>query len=225
MKLKIYAFIFARKNSKRLKNKNIKKINNKELITYSINLAKKIKSISKIFVSSDSSKIISIAKREKVYFINRPHKLCRDNSNEILSWQHAINFLKDKNDNFDIFLSLPATAPLRSIKDVQKLIKTFIVQKSDLTICVSKTHRLPAFNLVQLSNSGKVKLTEIKKGNYSRNNMYDITTIGYISTPNYILNNKNIFSGNVKSILIPRERSLDIDDAYDFKIAKLLLKK
>ena len=65
MKKKIYAFIFARKNSKRVKNKNIRKINNIELINHTINLAKKIKSIDKIFVSTDSKKIISLAQKKK----------------------------------------------------------------------------------------------------------------------------------------------------------------
>ena len=65
MKKKIFAFIFARKNSKRVKNKNIRKINNIELINYTFNLAKKIKLIDKIFVSTDSKKIIDLAKKKK----------------------------------------------------------------------------------------------------------------------------------------------------------------
>ena len=58
MKKKIFAFIFARKNSKRVKNKNIRKINNSELINYTFDLAKKIKLIDKIFVSTDSKKLL-----------------------------------------------------------------------------------------------------------------------------------------------------------------------
>ena len=65
MKKKIFAFVFARKNSKRVKNKNIRKINNIELINYTFNLAKKIKLIDKIFVSTDSKKIIDLAKKKK----------------------------------------------------------------------------------------------------------------------------------------------------------------
>ena len=66
MKKKIFAFIFARKNSKRIKNKNIRKINDNELINYTIDLAKKIKLIDKIFVSTDSKKIINLAKKKKI---------------------------------------------------------------------------------------------------------------------------------------------------------------
>ena len=77
MKKKIFAFIFARKNSKRVKNKNIRKINNIELINYTFNLAKKIKLIDKIFVSTDSKKIIDLAKKKKINYILRPKKLSK----------------------------------------------------------------------------------------------------------------------------------------------------
>ena len=224
MKKKIYAFIFARKNSKRVKNKNIRKINNIELINHTINLAKKIKSIDKIFVSTDSKKIISLAQKKKVECILRPKKLCTNNSQEILSWRHAINLITKKKEKFDYFLSLPTTSPLRNKQDILKLIKNFSRFKSDLTITVTKTNRIPYFNMVKINKNGFVSIAE-KKKKYSKKNIFDITTVGYISTPKYILKSKNIFKGKVRSILIPRDRALDIDDEYDLKLAKLLLKK
>ena len=59
---KIFCFIFARGGSKRIPKKNLKKINNKSLLEITINLAKKVNKIDKIFVSSDSknSKIAKI---------------------------------------------------------------------------------------------------------------------------------------------------------------------
>ena len=50
--------------------------------------------------------------------------MCSSNSKEIYSWHHAINALKKNNDNFDIFLSLPPTSPLRLVKDINNLIKS-----------------------------------------------------------------------------------------------------
>ena len=224
MKKKIFAFIFARKNSKRVKNKNIRKINNIELINYTFNLAKKIKLIDKIFVSTDSKKIIDLAKKKKINYILRPKKLCTSGSSEILSWKHSIKFLEKKGEKFDYFLSLPSTSPLRNQVDIMNLIKNFSTFKSDLAITVTKTNRIPYFNMVKINKGGFVKIAE-KKKNYSKKNLFDITTVGYISTPEYILKSKNIFKGKVRSILVPRERALDIDDEYDLKLAKLLLKK
>ena len=82
MKKKTFAFIFARKSSKRIKNKNTKKLNGLELINYSINLAKKIKSVSKIFISTDDPKIKKISKTQGCVLIERPKYLASDNASE-----------------------------------------------------------------------------------------------------------------------------------------------
>ena len=63
MKKKILALILARKNSKRLPGKNLRKIGNKSLIEWSINSIKNIDGIIDILVSSDDKKIIDIAKK------------------------------------------------------------------------------------------------------------------------------------------------------------------
>ena len=53
----------------------------------------------------------------------------------------------------------------------------------------------------------------------------DMTTVAYVTTPKYIIENNSIFSGKVRHVHIPIERALDIDSLFDFKIAELLLSK
>ena len=163
MKKKIFAFIFARKNSKRIKNKNIKTINNKTLLEYSINSAKQIRVIDKIYVSTDSNLMVNIAYKKKVSVIKRPKILCKDDSNELLSWKHAIDFLKMKKEKFDIFVSLPTTSPHREKKDIIKMIKTFKRTNSDLVISVTKTNRIPNYNMVKVDKSARAYLAIDKK--------------------------------------------------------------
>ena len=79
-----YAFIFARSGSSRLKNKNLKKINGKPLVTHSILAAKKVKEIKKIFVSTDSNQISKLAYKLGAIVIKRPKYLCTATSNEWL---------------------------------------------------------------------------------------------------------------------------------------------
>ena len=55
-------------------------------------------------------------------------------------------------------------------------------------------------------------------------NILDLTTVGYITKPKFIMNSKGIFNGKVGYIKVPRERAIDIDDFYDLKIARFLLK-
>ena len=218
---KIFCFIFARGGSKRIKNKNLIKIKNKSLLKISIDIAKEINNINQIIVSSDSVKIINEAKKNKVNYILRPKKLCTSKSNEFESWKHAIKYFEDKNINFDYFLSLPTTAPLRKVTDINKLISTFKRKKFDLMFCVTKTNRYPNYNMVK---KNKKSLQILSKEKINKKKIFDMTTVGYISTPRFIKNSNNIFDGKVGCIEIPRERSLDIDDSFDLKVARFLYK-
>ena len=53
--------------------------------------------------------------------------------------------------------------------------------------------------------------------------VYDMTTVAYVSSPEFILNSDSVFSGKVRSVLVPDERAIDIDTMLDFKFAEYLL--
>lgn len=224
---KNYAFIFARGGSKGLKNKNIKLFNGKPLIYYSINLAKKNKKIKKIFVSSDDKKILKISRKYGAEIILRPKSLSRDNSPELSAWKHAINFLKEKGENFDNFISLPCTSPLRNSKDINNALQK-VNKKKDLVIGISKTNKNPKFNMVKKINK-KIKLLMSGKIYSNRQNfeeVYNLTTIIYACHYSLIEKlKKNIWESNIKYILIPQYRSMDIDSKVDFDIAEYLYKR
>ena len=94
--MKIFAFIFARGGSKGIKNKNLKKINNLSLVARTVKQANNIKEIDRVFVSSDNKKILKEGNAHGALSILRPKKLCKDNSLEMKSWLHAIDYLKKK---------------------------------------------------------------------------------------------------------------------------------
>jgi len=229
MKKKIlYCFIFARGGSKGIKNKNLVKLNGKPLLFYSINLAKKIKSIKKIFVSTDNKAIAEYAKKNKVEVIKRPKKLSQDNSYEIEAWKHAIKFLKKKKIFFDIFLSLPTTSPLRKKNDVITSLKMLNKKKTDIVLTGTKSKRNPWFNMAMKKKNGFYKIiNNNKKTIYNRQkapNVIDLTTVAYVADVSYILKAKSYFDGNVKVNLIPSVRAVDIDDKNDLYYANYLLK-
>lgn len=148
MKKKIKIFIFARKNSRGIKNKNLVKLKSKSLLFYSINIAKKIVKKENIYISSDNQKLEKFALKYGINFIQRPKYLATSNSPEYLSWKHAINELKNKNINFDIFVSLPTTSPLRNKTDVLKTINK-LNKKIDIVLTATKSSRNPYFNIVE----------------------------------------------------------------------------
>lgn len=55
--------------------------------------------------------------------------------------------------------------------------------------------------------------------------VFDLTTVGYVFSSNFILKNKDIFNGQLCHVKIPQERSIDIDNNYDLIVARSLIKK
>ena len=214
--MKIYGFIFARAGSKGLRNKNIKKFVNKPLIEHTFEFAKKINIFDKVFISSDSENIRNLGKKYGILPIKRPKVLAKDNSNEWQSWEHAIKLLNKRNDNFDIFVSMPCTSPIKIKSDITKSILK-LKNNVDIVLSASETTRHPKFNMIKLDKSGFAKIYQKTKKKYFR-------TTSYVCRPEYILKNTNIFDGKVKINLIPEFRSTDIDNLFDFKIAEYLFK-
>ena len=225
----MYAFIFARKGSQRLKNKNRKLLNGKPLIQYSIDMAKQIKEIKKIFISTDDPYIKKIALNNDCIIINRPKFLATSLSPEWLSWRHAIRFVckNYKIENFN-FISIPTTAPLRKKIDLKNCITKFKKKKVDCLLTISELNHSPEYNMLYKKNKKILPYNKIKKKKLSnRKNIkccYVITTVAYVLKSRFVLKKSNFFEGKIDYYIVPPERAIDIDTNYDFRLASLLQK-
>jgi N-acylneuraminate cytidylyltransferase len=225
--MKTFAFIFARGGSKGVPGKNIRILDGKPLLAHSIMVAQDIVEVSRIFVSTDDQDIADVGIKYGAEIINRPTELAQDDSPEWLAWLHAIEWLESKGEYFDRFVSLPTTSPLRNKSDVINCLN-LLDKQTDVVVTMTDTSRSPYFNMVTEENS-YIKLLNESKEDYSRRQdvplAYDMTTVAYVSRPDFIKNNNKIFDGKVKAVIIPKERAVDIDDEIDFEIAKMLMKK
>jgi len=226
--MKIFAFIFARGNSKGIKNKNIKNFLGSPLLTHTISFAKKVKIFDKIILSSDSSKILSLGKKNNLFLIKRPKKLASDFSPEWLSWKHAISCINKKNFFFDLMVVLPCTTPLRTNEDLIKCIKA-IKSKVDVVTTVAKSNHHPSFNMVRKNIKNYIGIYNKNKKLFHRRQdteeIFNLSNSIYVTTPMYVLNKKSMFEGKVKGIEVPQERSIDIDSNFDFIYAEEMFKK
>tara|TARA_B100001173_G_C15990887_1_gene548928 strand:+ start:381 stop:1082 length:702 start_codon:yes stop_codon:yes gene_type:complete len=229
--MKTVAFIFARGGSKGIPNKNLHLFGGKPLIVWSIEQALAIKEIDRLIVSTDSEEIKKIALEygAEVPFI-RPKELSQDNSPEWLAWQHALKYLiEDLNYNPDIMVSVPTTSPLRSTKDIMRCIDLYKKGDSDIIVTISETDRSPYFNMVHIDDDKTLRLVSSPlKTIYNRQNapeVFNIATVCYVSSPDFILNNNSLFDGKVRAIQVPFERSIDIDNMFDLKFAESILKQ
>lgn len=225
--MKNYAFVFVRGGSKGLPGKNIKKLLGKPLLKYSIDTALASPSIDKVFVSTDDDSIAQVAIESGAILIERPEELAADNSPEWLSWQHATKWVTEKFGDFDTFVSLPATSPLRSVEDVESGLLKKNQTKADICVSVTPASRNPYFNMVKSIDNEFVELVNKPTSSITRRQdapeIFDMTTVVYVTTPEYILGQSGLFSGSVTSITVPKERAVDIDDIYDFKLAEAIL--
>ena len=231
MKQYIVGFIFARGGSKRVPGKNIRLLAGKPLIAYAIEAAFQSQFINRVVVSTDDEKIAQVAQDfgAEVPFV-RPKELAQNNSPEWLAWQHAIQTLKEQDNNgreLNVFVSIPPTAPLRAVEDVNNAIQTFLASDADIVITVKKASRHPSFNMVTLDEHNCAKLVlPLDKQIIRRQDaplVYDMTTVAYVASPKFIMESKAVFEGRVKAVIIPEERALDIDTELDFKFAEFLI--
>ena len=226
-RLKTQAFVFARGGSKGLPGKNIKLLNGKPLLQYSIETAKKIPEIDDVFVSTDCDLIADVAFNSGAKVIKRPQELATDKCPEWLAWRHAIDYVTKNFGNFDRFVSLPATSPLRNEEDVSSALDKLQSKAADICISITPASRSPYFNMVKILPDERVQLVinpeSVVNCRQDAPEMFDITTVVYASTVSYVQEHSSIFSGKVVATVVPKIRAVDIDDIYDFMFAEVLL--
>lgn len=225
--LRAIGFIFARGGSKGLPGKNIKPLGGKPLIAHAIEVGMACRHIDTMIVSTDDDQIAEVARQygAETPFV-RPAELAADDSPEWLSWQHAIDWVQQHRGPFDTFVSLPPTAPFRSVVDVEECIDCLISNPgTDIALTGSPAARSPYFNMVKRDEKGRTSLA-VEGHSYARRQdapeLFDLTTVAYAATTEFVINNTRIFDGNVRMVEVPPDRALDIDTAYDFEIAEFL---
>lgn len=226
------AFIFARGGSKGLPGKNIRPLAGKPLIAWAIEQAKAVPRIRRVIVSTDDHEIAQVARDvgAEVPFL-RPAELAQDHSPEWLAWRHALEFIQQDEGRLpEVMVSVPVTAPLRLPIDIEHCLDAYASGGSggvDMVVTVTAAHRNPYFNMVKQNPDGTVGLVIPPSAGVTRRqdapDVYDMTTVAYVANPQFVLTQNSVFSGRVKAVHVPLERSCDIDTLFDFELAEWLM--
>jgi N-acylneuraminate cytidylyltransferase len=227
----VYAWIFARGGSQGLPGKNIKLLDGKPLIAYAIETAMQSKFIDRVFVSTDDQSIAAVAVEygAEVPFI-RPSELASNWAPERLAWRHAVEWVNSSGlPSMDVMVSLPPTAPLRTVEEVDRGIEQFISGNWDTVLAVCSTNRHPSFNVVRVGDDGLTELAVPQESKATRRQdcppLYDITTAFYVTSPTFVLRVDSFWDGRVGAVEVPGSHAVDIDTALDFEFAEFLMKK
>lgn len=226
----ILAVIPARSGSKSVPHKNIRKINGKPMMAYSIEHAQKSKYINRIIVSTDSMEYAQIAKEygAEVPFL-RPAEFATDTALDYDVFNHVLTELK-KQENYeaDIIVQLRPTYPIRDEKDIDSMIEMLINDKdADSVRSIAKAKEIPYKMWLDGENGEIIPLiTDIKECyNMPRQ---QLPTVYYQNACIDVLRPRCVINGHSmtgKKILgYKMDKNYDIDTEEEFKTAEEYLK-
>ena len=222
-KKKIVAIITARKGSKGIINKNIKKLNGIPLLAYSIMYAKKSKYIDKVFVTTDGANIEKVSKKYNSQVIKRPKNLSSDSAMSDIAVIHAINYIeKNLGYYFDYVVFLQPTSPLRTIGEIDRAIELAVRKKRD---CVFSSNVYHPY--LWIKKDRKLKPLSINpKKLKRRQDCEQIVDTGsyYITKKEVFKNYRNRYGKKVLNYLSDFHSSFEIDEIKDLKFISNYLK-
>lgn len=223
--MKTLVVIPSRSASKGLPGKNIKLLNGKPLMHYSIEVAQQVFNNKDICVSTDSRKHIKIAEQTglKVPFI-RPEALSTDEATTQDVLLHCLDFYEKKGVLYEYILLLQPTSPFREKKHLEDIL---MVNKEDcdMIVSVKETESNPYYVLFEENKSGL--LEKSKKGNFTRRQdcpkVYEYNGSMYLIKVSSI--KEKLFSSftKIKKYEMHSKYSIDIDSEIDFKLAEVLI--
>lgn len=229
---KILIIICARGGSKGVKEKNIKPLDGKPLIYYTIKQALGWGQSRHVVVSTDSQKIADIALKygAEVPFI-RPAKLATDTAPTIPVLRHALEFCERfYKETYDMIVDLPVTAPVRKFEDLERALKLFRKRNPKTLVSVVPAHRNPYFNMVEIDLGGRVRCSKSNDKVSRRQDapvVYDMNNSIFIYSSKYLKDKRSTrsLSNNTVAYVMDPICGFDIDEEIDYKILELLVKE
>lgn len=223
------AIIPARSGSKGLKDKNVKLLNGKPLLAYTIEAAKESGIFDEIMVSTDSEKYAEIARRwgASVPFL-RDQELSNDT---VSSWDVVKDVVGRYNDlGFELGMValLQPTSPLRTSSDIIEGYKVMREKDANFVVAVCEMDHSPLWanklpedhSMVNFIRSEAVKMPRQSIPTY-----YRINGALYIVKVDYLMETTDIYAEKSFATIMSKENSIDIDDLLDFNLASLILEK
>jgi CMP-N-acetylneuraminic acid synthetase len=226
--MKKLCIIPARGGSKRLPKKNIKSLNGKPLVFYTLDSVINSKVFDKIIFTSDDNEILDIVRLnysiKNLSVVERPTNLASDTSKVI---DTVLHFLDD--DYEQTWLTLP-TSPLKIEKDFIDADK-LLTKEDDSVLSYTEMEFPPTLGLVVKNNNILEDYDETQPWQNGNSRSQDHPTIYrpngalYGSWTHKLKHNKNYYVGRTKGYFMPRNRSIDIDTQFEFDLAEFMLKK
>ncbi len=220
--------MLARGGSKGLPNKNIKLLQGKPLIYYTIQSVKETGIFDRFILTTDSHEIADIAKDYDVEVpFKRPAELSDDHSSFRDTIVHALKWIEQHDKKYDLVQYVYPTTPLKTKEDYLNGLKILQEKNGDMVISVCEDDHTPYWsNVLPDNNSLKDFVpTKYHKNRQDLPKTFRINGCIFVAKWDVFYYKKNWYEQDTYAYIMPQERSVDIDTSLDFKLAELLMKK
>ncbi|MGA3008372.1 MAG: acylneuraminate cytidylyltransferase family protein [Opitutaceae bacterium] len=225
---RVIAVIPARGGSKTVPGKNIRPLAGRPLIAWSIAVARQVGEIDRVIVSTDDSRIASVGREYGAEVYARPPHLATDDALVIDALKDLIATLQTEHEQPEWMILLEPTCPLRTADDVRACLNLLAQDGNDSVATFKEADLNPhrAWRIVdgipEVFIPGAVPWLPRQK----LPRAYQLNGAVYVFRTNLLAEEtKSLLLGKSAAVVMPRDRSQDIDDSVDFAIVEALLKK
>lgn len=220
------AIIPARSGSKGLPDKNIKLLNGKPLLAYSIEAALVSGMFDAVHVSTDSERYADIARQ---YGADEPFLRSAETSSDTASSEDAIREVlrryEKMGQRFDAFMLLQPTSPLRTAGDIRAAFDVMTEKHAESVVSVCEMEHSPLWSNT-LPPDGSMRAFIRADGSKRRQELetyYRMNGAIYLVKTEHFLRTGSLYGDDCYAYIMTAERSVDIDTPTDFLFAECLL--
>jgi CMP-N,N'-diacetyllegionaminic acid synthase len=225
---RVFAVIPARGGSKSIPGKNVKLLGGKPLLAWPIDVAREVAEVDRIIVSTDDEQIADVARRFGAEVYNRPDHLATDQALVIDALKDLLRTLAAEGDMPEWLILLEPTCPLRTAEDVRACLELAATGNYDSVATFKEADLNPhrawriEEGVPEVFIPGAVPWLPRQK----LPKAYQLNGAVYVFRAALVQKeSKSLLVGRLGAVLMPRQRSQDIDDHLDFMIVEALLRE
>lgn len=227
---KVLGVITARGGSKGIPKKNIKDLGGKPLIAYTIEASQKSKYITHLIVSTDDTEIADVCKRYNVEVpFLRPAELALDTTKHLPVIEHAVRCMEEKlHETFDFVVILQPTSPFRLPEDIDNCIEMLAKTNADSALSMVEVDENHPMKMKKIVDGKVLPFSVVEPEGARRQDLppaYKRSGAVYVVQRNNIIEKNILYGENLVGVIVPKERSIDIDNELDWIKAEYMLKK
>lgn len=227
--MRILGIVPARAGSKRIPGKNLRQLGGMTLVARAIELGLRCPSLTDLCVSTDDARILELAAAyHRVLPIDRPAELSADESPAIDYVRHALAALETGRERYDAVVILQPSSPLTDPEDVEGTVALLLASGAESAVSVVRVaHDVHPVKMKRLDGDRLLPYLEDERGRMASHELpaLYVRNCSVYATRRDVIDSGRILGDDCHGFVMPRERSVDVNDEIDLLFAEFLLER